>query len=218
MHSFKNNLDKFIPELNKKIKKDDDLKKYINSYIDKYNIYFCHLPENIYAATIHTGNIYIQSKYIIEYYENLKFNIINSDEFIIIREKIVLNIFHEMNHGLLRLIDDDKKNNFFLKSKNSDSKNQKLKFKDKIDEDITYPLSGNESGNNFDFAFFNLYSFDNLFNHEANFFLDIKNINDEKEYDLEFEKIIAETKSQKPSEDSINKFKKRFIFSRCLKS
>ena len=218
LHYFKNNLDKFIPELNKKIQKNDDLKKYINLYLNNYNIYFCDLPESIYAITIHTGNIYVHSKYLVEYYENKMFNIINSDENIIIREKIILNIIHEINHGLLRLIDDDKNKNFFLKSKNADSKLEILIFKDKIDETITFNFSGNESGNSFDYDFYKGYLFDNLFKHEANFFAEIKNIRDEKEYDLEFEKMITETKSKNPSETLINKFKKKFVFPRCFKS
>ena len=62
--------------------------------------------------TIHTGDIFIQSKYIIEYYENQMFYK-KEDDYIIIREKIILNIIHEMNHVLFRLIDEDKNKNFF---------------------------------------------------------------------------------------------------------
>ena len=107
---------------------------------------------------------------------------------------------------------------FFLKSKNADSKKKNLLFKDKFDESIKFPLTGNESRNNFDHNFYRGYSFENLFNHEANFFADIKNIKDEKEYDLEFQKMISKTKNKMPNETSINKFNKKFVFPTCFKS
>ena len=62
LNFFKNNLSNFIPEIQKKIKKDDDLKQYIELYLDNYNIYFCGMPNNINAITIHTGNIYLASR------------------------------------------------------------------------------------------------------------------------------------------------------------
>ena len=187
-------------------------------YLDNYNIFFCGMPNNIHSITIHTGNIYLQSKYIKEYYENKNNNKIKGDISIIIREKIVLNIFHEMNHCLLRLIDETKQKNFFLKSNNSNSKKEILVFKDKFNEKNIYSFPGNEIGNNFDFIFYKGYYFQNLFQNEANFFLDIKNLKDEKDYDFKFNQMIQETKKNKPQKSSINKFNTKFDFSRCFKS
>ena len=178
------------------------------------------MPSNIHAVTIHTGNIYIQSKYITEYFENI--NKTESkrkeEESIVIREKIVLNIIHEMNHILLRLIDENKNKNFFLKSLNSDSKREILLFKDKFNVKSKYPFSGNESGNNFDYNFYKGYYFNYLFKNEANFFLDIKNIKDEKEFNSNFDKMILETKKNRPKKNSICKFNKKYEFSKCFKS
>ena len=195
---FQNNLVNFIPEFRKKIKKDDELIPYINLYLDNYNIYFCDFPSNIHAVTIHTGNIYIQSKYIAEYFQNQKKkeSKTKEEESIIIREKIVLNIIHEMNHCLLRLIDENKNKIFFLKSQNADSKKEILFFKDKFNEENKYQFPGNESGNNFDYSFYKGYYFQHLFKNEANFFLDIKNLKDEKEFDSNFDKMISEKKNE----------------------
>ena len=220
LYFFQNNLVKFIPEFSKKIKNDNELIPYINHHLDNYNFYFCDLPSNIHAVTIHTGNIYIQSKYITEYFENI--NKTESkrkeEESIVIREKIVLNIIHEMNHILLRLIDENKNKNFFLKSLNSDSKREILLFKDKFNVKSKYPFSGNESGNNFDYNFYKGYYFNYLFKNEANFFLDIKNIKDEKEFNSNFDKMILETKKNRPKKNSICKFNKKYEFSKCFKS
>ena len=220
LYFFQNNLVNFIPEFSKKINKDYDLIPYINSHLDNYNFYFCDLPINIHAVTIHTGNIYLQSKYITEYFQNInkKESKAKEDESIVIREKIVLNIIHEMNHILLRLIDENKNKNFFLKSQNADSKREILFFTDKFNEKHKYPFSGNESGNNFDYNFYKGYYFHYLFKNEANFFLDIKNLKDEKEFDSNFDKMILETKMNQPKKNSVCKFNKKYEFSKCFKS
>ena len=72
LENFQKTLKDFIPESNKKNVQLGDLKKYINKYFDNHYIYFCDLPENIMAVTVHTGNIYLKSKYLYEYY-NEKF-------------------------------------------------------------------------------------------------------------------------------------------------
>lgn len=167
---YQDNLRNFIDNFDEKIKNENHLKEKIESYIDNYNIYFCDLPSYTMAVTIFTGDIYLRSVYLKEYYENITKDVINENNSIIIREKIVLNIKHEMNHVLLRLIDNEKGENFFLKSSNSKSKDNLLIFKDKFIKNKVHKLSKDESGNCFDYEFFMGYQFDNLFIKEANFF------------------------------------------------
>ena len=204
---YKENLTEFIPAFNYKIKDDEALREIICSYIKNNNIYFCDLPKNIMSITIFSGNIYLKASYLKEYFENTMDNIINQDDSIIIREKIVLNIKHELNHVLLRLIDDEKRDNFFLKSKNNTRKDTLLQFKNKF-IGKSHELSCNESGNCFDYKFYMGYYFNNLLNHEANFFLDVKNMNDRKEYENKFKIMINKKNEYKKPTSSINKFKK----------
>ena len=173
------NLSQFIDSGNKILKDENKLKESIETYIEKYNIYFCNLSTDTLAITIYTGNIYLKSKYLKEYIDNKNDIKNNADNGIIIREKIVLNYKHEMNHALLRVLDDNKANNFFLRSKNN-KKTESLKFKDKLINNKKYSFSQDESGTCFDYKFFRGYYFNNLMKHEANFFLEVKNIKDKK--------------------------------------
>ena len=217
IHFFKNNLKNFIPKFDEKIKDDNDLKNIIISYINKFNIYFCNLPPDYMAFTIHNGNIYMKSKYLKEYYENNMNQIINEENSVIIREKIVLNIQHELNHALLRVIDKEKKNNFFLKSSHINSKNKILKFKDKFNHNIFHEHTIDESGCCFDFLFYKGYYFNDLYPIEANFFLDIKNIKDENEYNIKFNEMMKNNRKPEGGINSINKFKNELdYFPRCV--
>ena len=216
---YSNNLKNFTPQFDKKIKNDNDLKKYIISYIDNYNIYFCNLPSNIMAITIYSGDLYLKSEYLKEYFQNRMNHKKSPDDSIIIREKIVLNIKHEINHSLLREIDDEKKKNFFLKSQNSNSKKKILVFKDKYQKNKDYKYTADESGNCFDFAFYKGYYFINLFKNEANFFLDVKNMKNDIEYNDKFDKMMINSSKNKGALSSINKFKKKIDdFPHCFKS
>ena len=206
---YKDNLGEFIVNYSGKIKDNVILAKYIESYLNNFNIYFCDLPSNIMGITIFTGNIYLRSFYLKEYFEDRNADIKNPDDSIIIREKIILNLMHEINHALLRIIDEEKGKNFFIKSKNNNkSKGTILKFKDKNIKNKEHEFPKDESGNCFDYQFFKGYYFNNLFIHEANFFLDIKKIEDKEKYIQEFDKIISDTKQYRKTVDSINKFKK----------
>lgn len=205
---YRENLREFTPKFDEKIKDEESLKKCITSYINNYNIYFANLPTNIFGITIHTGNIYLKSKYIKEYFNIYLSNNIDEDNLIIIREKIVLNIKHGINHSLLREIDTDMKENFFLKSKNNNSKNALLIFKDKFLENKKHKYPSNESGNCFDFAFYKGYYFVNLFKEEAIFFMDVKNMKDENEYSVKFNEMMANKSKNINWGSSINKFKK----------
>ena len=66
------------------------------------------MPENIIAASIDTGDIYLRAKDLKENYEEVEEKVQ-----IIIREKMILNIAHELNHLLIGEIDDEMKNNYF---------------------------------------------------------------------------------------------------------
>ena len=108
---------------------------------------------------------------------------------IIIREKIILNIGHELMNLLLREIDQKMKSNFLIKSKNKDNNKSELKFKNKFTNKF-HIMNIDESGNYFDFNFFNQYYFDELFEKEARLFLDIKIFKSTKKYNEQLEKII----------------------------
>lgn len=221
LNFFMDNLINFIPKFNDKIKNHNDLKKYIISHIDNKNIYFCNLPERLMSVTIFNGDIYMKSKYLKEYFENNNNpQIKKEDNLIIIREKIVLNIKHEMNHILLRQIDEEKKKNFYLKSEYLNSKDKMLIFRNKFTGENDYECSIHESGNSFDFQFYKGFHFDNLLAKEANFFLEVKNMKDKNEYFLKFDEMILNTqKNRQLITDSINKFKRgKYQRPECFKS
>ena len=211
------NLFQFINSDNQKLKDKNKLKESIETYINNFNIYFCNLPTDTLAVTIYTGNVYLKSKYLKEYFNTRDDDNINTDNMIIIREKIVLNYKHEMNHALVRILDDDKANNFFLKSKNN-KKTKNLEFKDKLDNIKKFNFSQDESGTCFDYKFFRGYYFDNLMKHEANFFLEVKNMKDKNEYKQKFDEMINNKKAYIIIDSSINKFKKLHDrYNRCLR-
>ena len=127
---------------------------------------------------------------------------------IIIRQKIILNIQHELNHVLIRIIDPEKNANFFLKSNNHKTKSLLLEFKDKYIKDKFHNFSGQESGNTFDYDFYMGYYFDKLSIKEANFFLDVKTMNSQESYKNNFKSILIPTINQNyyDKNSSINKF------------
>lgn len=215
---YKKVLKKFIPDFRKYVSSEDKLKEYIKKYFENHYIYFCELPQNILALTIHTGNMYLKASYLREFY-----NEIGKSPKIIIRQKIVLNVGHELTHTLLREINPKMANNFLIKSNNKDNENKKdncIIFKDKFVSNFHY-LDSNESGNIFDHLFFNEYYFDELLEDEAFFFLKIKNIKTIKEYKNDLENVINNEKSKKDKSFSepVNKFKKiEKEPARCIRS
>lgn len=211
LKTYKKSLKKFIGNV-PKVKK---LKYYIKEHFNKYYIYFCELPSNIYGLTIHTGNIYIKSNYLYEYYNEK-----TPDAKIIIREKIILNIAHELTHALVREISGTMKRNFFIKSNNNNKeKNKEIKFRDKFTDKFHF-LDNNESGNILDFNFFNTYYFDNLYLNEAKLFMNIKTIKNMKEYKIKLEQVIQDEKKAGCYSEQVNKFKKlnQDSVSRCFRS
>ena len=210
INNYKKTLKDYIPDFSKIVKTDKKLKEIIKNYIENHYIYFCQLPENIMALTIHSGNIYIKANYLQEYYNEK-----NDNEQIIIREKIILNLGHELNHTLIREISEEMKNNFLIKSNHKNKKNKimtditgtKIEFKNKFENKYHY-LNLCESGNLFDYNFFNHYYFDELYEKEALLFKDIKNIKSFKNYREKLSEIIEEEKSIKLIKSPVNKFKK----------
>ena len=203
LKNYYESLDEFIPNFKNIVKSEEGLKVYINVYLQKYNIYFCKLPQNIMAITIHTGNIYLKADYLEEYFNKTDLN-----SQIIIREKIVLNLSHELMHGLIRIINPEMAENFFDKSeKKTKVKDNQIEFKDKFVSNF-YSLNANESGNVFDHNFYEGYYFGELYEEEAFFFLDIKKLNSIDEYKNKLNSIILGEKKNKVINSSVNKFKK----------
>ena len=205
----------FIPNLDQIIKSENDLIKFIRDYFNNKYIYFADLPQNVLALIIHTGNIYLKSSYLYEYYNEKDY-----DNQLIIREKIVLNLGHELMHHLVREISIEMKQNFLIKSNEKNSKkNTKIKFKNKFSNKYI-ELDCDESGNRFDHYFFNSYYFEELYEGEAKLFLDIKNINSLTDYRDKLKKIIMAEKKKKLTPNNVNKFKKinQGHIRRCIRS
>jgi len=205
LENYQKTLKDFIPEANKRNVTFDELKKHINNYFDNHLIYFSDLPKETMAITCHTGNIYLSSQYLYEY-----FNDKDPNSKLIIREKIILNIGHELAHVLLREISQKMNENFFITSnnKNKGIKNSSIPFKDKFINKI-HPFNANESGNMFDYNFFNNYYFESIFPKEAEFFLNIKKYQTIESYQNDLDNIIAEEKKSNLIAEPGNKFKKR---------
>ena len=195
----------FIPDFKEKVKDNKDLIGYIINYINKYNIYFASLPKSLSGIIIHTGNIYIQKDFIKQYFEEME-----EENFLIIREKIILTIKHELSNALIREIDSNKKDNFLIRSNCKDENvKDSIEFKNPINE-LIYELPKNESGNLFDYYFYNQYYIGNLFYEEAEFFSNIKKYKKIDEYRDAFDMIIQKIKKRKrviPS--SVNTFNER---------
>ena len=215
LKNYKKVLKQFIPNNKEIVKSEKEIKKYIAYYFNNHYIYFCDLPENILATIIHSGNMYLKSSYLYEYYNEK-----SEENLLIIREKIILNIGHELMHALLREISCEMKSNFLLKSnpKNTETKNSDIQFRDKYDTSF-HLLDKNESGNTLDFHFFNGYYFGELFASEAKLFSNIKKIKTLKDYRAKLETVINNDKNKNLMSGPVNKFKKlEMPVKRCFRS
>ena len=194
---FEENLKNFIHNYNLT---RNSLKKEIKNYIKLHNFYFATMADDIQAFIIHTGDIFINIKYLREYFtkENKQYSMI-------IREKIILIIFHELNHGLLRQIDATNQSNFFKRSK-SKIRNKYLIFK-AISKPDTYHIPCDESGNFFDYLFYNQYYLDKIDQNIANFYFNIDKIKSKKEYTNQLADLL---KNIDQSDNNVFKFKKNF--------
>lgn len=194
---------------------DEQLKDYIRNYFANHDVYFADFPENILAISIHTGSIYLKGKYLVEYYIDN-----STDAQLIIREKIILNLGHELNHVIQREIDENMRNNFLIKSdyKKKTKENEKIIYISKFDSS-EYSFSIDESGNVFDYFFFNKYYFDDLYDKEAQLFFNIKDIKSLSEYNFKLDNIINSERITLPKKNAINKFKRIELEpARCIKS
>lgn len=203
LHYYYKTLEEFIPNFKSKIKTENQLRERIENYFNNHHIYFCQLPKRLFAISIHSGNIYLKSDYLQEFYNEKK-----EESKIIIREKIILNIAHELMHILIREINSDMADNFLIRSKKINKvKDNKIQFVEKFNSS-EHDFDANESGNVFDHNFFGQYYFDELYKEEAFLFLDIKNIDTVKEYQDKLKSIILNEKTKKVLSSNINKFKK----------
>ena len=137
------------------------------------------------AITIHTGDIFINIKYLREYFENIN----NNDNNLIIREKIIFVILHELNHGLIRTIDKEKYSNYLINSKRKNKNNMKIRYKDLINGEF-YQLPIDETENIFDYLLYAGYYLEYLDIILTKFFLNITKYNNKKKYAEELEICI----------------------------
>ena len=113
------------------------------------------------------------------------------------------------------------KDNFLLKSKNKKNyyKNE-IKFEDKFVSKF-YFIDSNESGNIMDHNLFEGYYFDELYNEEALFFANIKNISS-SQYSNDLKTLILNEKAKNVnhSTQQVNKFKKKLLKDndQCIRS
>ena len=199
LHFFHNNMKKYINNYNLK---KEELKIKIKNYIDKYNIYFSDMKDDLQGFTIYTGDIFINIKYLKEYFQEKDENVK-----MIIREKIVLIIFHELNNGLLCEIDVSKKSNFLNNSKVKENK-KILKFKTIFNTGMYY-LPINEPGNYFDFLFYDKYYIEQLNTKIAELYLNINKFQSINKYLEELRKLLNEMDYN--DEENIFEFKKNYF-------
>ena len=130
----------------------------------------------------------------------------NYDKIIIVRTKIVQIYLHELNHGLLRSLDEDKKIDFFNNSKSKKpKKNYKLISCSKYSYSI---LPADESGNYFDSRFYCGYYLDIIDINLAKLFVNINEFKTKKDYE---KKLISIINQVNPNlNDNIFKFKKNY--------
>ena len=125
-------------------------------------------------------------------------------------------------HLLMREINEEMKKNFLIKSnpKNKSKKNY-IEFKEKFTNQIQQ-FGTDESGDAFDFLFFNKYYFDDLYLDEAKFFFNIKKYSSLRDYKNNLESIIRKEKNSNCNlkKKKVNKFKKLNTVQsrRCIRS
>lgn len=206
LYYFNKNMKNFIDNYEMKSK---ELIGIIKKYIEDHNFYFAPMKDDIQAFTVHTGDIFINLKYLREYFDEK-----NDKLKIIIREKIILIIFHELNHGLTREIDLSKKINFLITSKVK-GKNKDLKFKEIFVKGYLF-LSSDESGNYFDFLFYNGNYIAQIDDKISELYFNISKYKTIKKYREQFEQLLK--KMDPNSCQNVFKFKKNYVskISQCL--
>jgi hypothetical protein len=197
----------FLPNFDlNKIKLKEELEKIIFSY----NIYFTKLPIDVSGITIHTGNIYITSRFLNEYFIEDKY-----EHYLLLKQKIILVLLHEINHLLNRTLQVKKNNELnFLENSFLTKDDECLLFKSRFSLS-TYSLPKNKTGNMFDFYLYHEFYMDFLSFKEANFFSQINQYKNLSEYYTALDTLEKKIKYKIPKR--INKFKimSQFNFSGC---
>ena len=151
--------------------KVEKIKENIIEYINSHEFYFVDLDEDINGITIHTGDIFLNIKYLREYFEEINFK---DDNNLIIKEKIMLVILYELNHGLLRIIDSTYFSNYLINFKRTKfTCNKNIKYKGLKKGEI-YNLPIEEIGNNFEYLLYGGFYFEYLDINMAIFFQKLK--------------------------------------------
>ena len=154
--------------------KTNEFNQKVRDYMHSHHIYFTPLKEDMHGITNHTGDIFINSKYLKEYFEHG-----DENSKLIVREKIVWAFLQELNNGLIRYLDPKKYSNLitlFTKEKEGiklPAKSAQLKFKKlKTGELKIIPLK--KSIDNFNHILFGGYIFDEFTIEIARFLLYIR--------------------------------------------
>ena len=179
---YKNTMNKFINNYNLNNK---ELRSHIINYIKLHEFYFCNLKDDIQGINIHTGDIFLNIKYLKEYINEVSMN-----NKLIISEKIFLIILHEVSHGLIRTINKEMNSNFLINSEIKLSKIRNLIFKSIENKNDRYKISINEVGNYFDYLIFNKYYFEYISPEVAKIFKKIKTFQSKQAYNEELTNAI----------------------------
>ena len=167
--AYKNNLTKFVKGFKLKAR---ELRTKIRAYVHSHAIYFTTLKDDMNGATDIKGDIYINTKFLKEYFEEN-----NQDNKLIIREKIVLAYLQELNHALLKYLDEKKYSNFLtfykVEKEGIPKGNNQLKFKT-LNENESYTLPLKKSINNFNHMLFGGYDFERITIEIAKFLLNLR--------------------------------------------
>ena len=179
---YKNTMNKFINNYNLNNK---ELRSHIINYIKLHEFYFCNLKDDIQGINIHTGDIFLNIKYLKQYINEVSMN-----NKLIISEKIFLIILHEVSHGLIRTINKEMNSNFLINSEIKLSKIRNLIFKSIENKNDRYKISINEVGNYFDYLIFNKYYFEYISPEVAKIFKKIKTFQSKQAYNEELTNAI----------------------------
>ena len=167
--AYKNNLTKFVKGFKLKAR---ELRTKIRAYVHSHAIYFTTLKDDMNGATDIKRDIYINTKFLKEYFGET-----NQDNKLIIREKIVLAYLQELNHALLKYLDEKKYSNFLtfykVEKEGIPKGNNQLKFKT-LNENESYTLPLKKSINNFNHILFGGYDFERITIEIAKFLLNLR--------------------------------------------
>ena len=188
--AYKNSLHRFIKGF--KMKRHE-VKANIRNFMHSHQIYFTPLKEDIHGITNHAGDIFINYKYLKQYFEEK-----NLDNKLIIREKIVLAFLKELNQGLIKYLDEKKYSNILslynLEKEGIPNKAvTQLKFR-KLETNETFVKPLIKSIDNFNHILFGGYIFEKMTIEIAIFLLHLRIYRGKK---IHFEKLNSMFKTIK---------------------